>query len=380
MISNHFQAEELRTDLAKCVIGPYHPALPGLCRMTLDLDGEYIVKAALETGFLHRGLEKAIQLHSWQSAIVYADRVDPENAIVGELALCCAVEEIGRFPVPERAKKIRLILLELSRVSSHLLFIAKLARITETETALHYALRDREKALDLFELLTGARFALNYLRYGGVAADVTEGFLERVLEFCELMKGRIKEYNDLLSYHRVFIQRTMGIGVISPEQVLRLGLTGPTARSSGVTLDLRKTEGQPDYSGLDFDVPVGQGESGFKGDAYDRFLVRVRELTQSLRILKQLSENIPSGPHCELVCGRDFSLVRGEAYSRVEGPRGFFGCYVYSAGGGRPARVQFRTPSTHAILGISEFLEGMRLEDMAVFLASLDLSIAEVDR
>lgn len=372
--------ETLPTDYASWIIGPYHGALPGPMRLRLRLDGEIIVTAEAETGFLHRGLEKAMELHLWGAAPAYADRLDPETAAFQELALCRAVEEIAEISVPERAAIIRLIAGELTRISSHFAFIARLARAVNAETMLHYVLRDRERILDLFELLTGARFALNFLRYGGVAADVTDGFLERVLETCELVRFRLKEYNDLFSFNEAFLRRTVYIGVIPGDFARQLGVSGPNARASGVMTDLRKEDPRSGYERIDFEVPLGQGDGGTVGDAYDRYLVRLREIAQSVEILKQLVEDLPRGPYCSLNPGAEPAIPAGEAYARVEGPRGLIGCHVVSDGGLRPARVQYRVPSMAALRAIPAIVAGARLEDLPVILASLDLSLAEVDR
>ena len=369
--------EVLRTDLTHWTIGPYHGGLPGPMRLRLRLDGEIIVAAEVETGFLHKGLEKAFEKQLWQSGLVYADRVDPEGASFGELAFCLAVEEIASLEVPARAKAIRVIACELSRISSHFAYIARVARAVGSETMFHYVLRDREKILDLFELLTGARFSTNFLRFGGVASDVTEGFIERVLEACDLIRLRLKEYNDLLTYNHAFMRRTSGIAVLTAAQVGRLGMSGPNARASGVGFDVRRGHAYCGYDALDFEVPVISGEPG---DAHGRFLLRLREVDQSVEILRQVVDALPTGPYDSIKVTHEFKAPAGEGYSRIESSRGLMGCHVVSDGGLKPTRVHFRTPSIAGILAIPELLPGARLGDLPVVLASLDIVMAEVDR
>ncbi len=371
--------ECLGTDQTSWEIGPYHSALPGNMRLRLSLDGEVITGASLETGFQHRGLEKALESHFWQAAIPYCDHLDPEGALHGELALCLAAEQIGEIPVPARAERIRVIVAELTRISCHFVYIARMARATGSDTMLHYVLRDREKILDLFELLTGARFSLNFLRFGGVAADVTEGFIERILETCELIRIRLKEYNDLFSFNHAFLRRSTGVGLITREQARRYGVTGPNLRSTGVRFDARKSHPYSDYKKIDFEVPIGGSEEGV-GDSHDRFLLRLREITQSLELLKQATETIPSGSFENAKITREFTLPKGEAYSRIESSRGLLCCHLVSDGGLKPSRVSFRTPSVAHVQIIPEVLRGTRLEDLPVILASLDINIAEVDR
>lgn len=376
--------ELFRSDVTQWVIGPYHAALSGPMRISLKLDGEVIVDGVIETGFSHRGLEKSFELHPWISSVAYADRLDSEGSVFAELALCLAVEEICELKVTPRAQAIRLILAELTRISSHLAYLARMARAASAETALHYILRDREKVLDLFELITGSRFNVNFLRFGGVASDVTEGFIERVVEICELVRIRIKEYNDLFSFNHSFLKRTVGVGVITAEQAKRHGVTGPNARASGVSLDYRK--GQPGlsvptgYEKIDFEICLGTGDLGVLGDAHDRFLLRLRELSTSIEILRQLAESVPFGEYAATRVTRDFAVPRGEAYARVESARGLLGCYVASDGTDKPARVQFRTPSIASISLLPELLVGSRVEDIPILIASLDLSVSEVDR
>ena len=370
----------LDTDLISLKLGPYHPSLPGTMIINLKLDGELITQADIETGFLHKGLEKVFELHTWQSSISYADRLDPEGAAFAELALCLAVEEIGEIPVPARAQMIRIMFNELARISCHMSYLVKVARACGSETLFHFVARDREKVLDLFELLTGVRFAHNYLRFGGVALDVTEGFLERVLEVSDLVRVRMKEYNDVLTYNKIFLNRSSGVGVISQAIVDASGMSGPNARASGLHRDLRKQAPYSSYTAVDFEVPVGRSEGGNLGDAHDRFVLRLREIDQSISILKQVVEQLPSGDYlCQRVT-RDFILPAGEAYSRVESSRGILGCYIVSEGGTHPCRVHFRVPSISQLIAIPFVAQGLRIEDLPLVLASLDISVTEVDR
>ncbi len=377
---NLTQPESLKTDLTTWIIGPYHGSLPAPMRLSLSLDGEMISDCQVETGFLHRGLEKSCELHSWRAAVAYSDHLDPECAIFGELVLCLAVEQLSELEVPERAQSIRVILSELARISGHLSFMVRMAKAVGSETIIHYLLRDRERILDLFELLTGARFSLNFLRFGGVSADVTDGFIERVLEVCELIRIRMKEYNDLFTFNFGFLKRTAQVVPISKRLVLASGMTGPNARASGIDLDVRKKFPYSGYSKLDFSVPVGRGDSGILGDVHDRFLIRLREITESMEILKQLLDVVPSGEHLNRKFKKDFVVPAGEAYARVESSRGLLGCHVVSDGGPTPSRIQFRTPTVANLMAIPQVVRGIRIEDLPVVLASLDLGIAEADR
>ena len=374
------QFEILDTDLTDWEIGPYHGSLPAPMRLKLRLDGEVIAKCKVDTGFLHRGLEKNFELHSWRSAIAYSDHLDPEVAVFGELALCLAVEEIADIVVHPRAQCIRLILSELSRISAHLSYIVRMGKSVGSETIIHYVLRDREKILDLFELLTGARFSINFLRFGGVRADVTDGFIERVFEVCEMIRVRMKEYNDLFTFNHGFLKRTLSVGVLSHELIERCGITGPNARASGISFDVRKVSPYLGYDQLDFQVPVGQGEGGVIGDVHDRFLLRLREMSQSIEILKQLAESVPSGEFINSKLEKECIVPPGEAYSRIESSRGLLGCHVVSDGKANPNRVQFRTPTVGNLMAIPSLVTGIKLEDLPVVLASLDLGIAEADR
>jgi NADH-quinone oxidoreductase subunit D len=230
------------------------------------------------------------------------------------------------------------------------------------------------------ELLTGARFSLSFLRYGGVAADVTEGFIERVLEVCELLRIRIKETNDVLTFNEAFMSRTAFVGALPRDLIQSRGMTGPIARASRLPFDVRKAHPYSGYQAIDFEVPLGQGEVGTVGDAHDRFVIRLREIEQSIEILRQAVEEMPSGDFSNGRIGRDFVVPQGEAYSRVESSRGLLGCHVVSDGKKTPSRIQFRVPSLGVVQSIEDFLRGAKVEDFPVILASLDLGVSEVDR
>ncbi len=373
-------SECIDTDLTSWKIGPYHGALPGPIQVHMELDGEIIVSAKVETGFLHRGLEKELELHSWQVAMVYVDHLDPEGAAFAEQVLCLAVEEIGDIFVPPRACTIRVIVQELSRISVHLNYMARLARSVGADTVIHYILRDREKILDLFELLCGARFSLNYFRFGGVRSDMTEGFVERIFELCDLLKVRLKEYNDLFSFNLAFLERAAALGILSMEMAFRHGVTGPNARAVGISFDVRKTHPYSGYAELDFNIPTGGGTGKTSGGVYERFILRIREIEQSVEILRQAAEKITPGAYLDPKWERNPSIPSGEAYSRVESARGLLGCHVVSDGGAVPNRIQFRPPSIGLIEVFPQLIGGTRIEDLPVVLASLDISISEIDR
>ena len=372
--------ELLKTDFTLWEMGPFHSALPGPMKLKLTLDGEVIAHAETETGFAHRGVEKSLELHPWHSSMVYADRLDADGAVFTEFAYCLAGEELGQLEVPARGQAIRVLLSELARVSSHLLFLVKVARSVGAQALIHYALRDRERILDLFELLTGARHSINFMRFGGVAADVTDGFVERVLEATVVLRERIKEYNDLFTFNHTFIKRAAGTGILTREVALEAGVSGPNARAAGISVDVRKDQPYSGYERLDFEVPEGHGEAGFLGDVHDRLLLRLREMAQSLSLLGDVCESLPEGDFCALRTDRDFTIPRGESYARIEGSRGRLGCYLVSDGERFPLRVQFRGPSTATLSCLPVFLRGVRLEDLPLVLASFDLSIPEVDK
>lgn len=361
-------------------LGPYHSSLPGPMRLRLNFDGETVSSCQVETGFLHRGLEKVCELHYWPGAIVYIDHLDPEAAIFGELVFCLAIENIAELIIPARARAIRIILSELARISSHLFYFVRVAKTVGSETLVHYALRDREKILDLFELLTGARFSINFLRFGGVNADVTEGFIEKVFEVCDLMQLRTKEYNDLFTFNRSFLKRTACLAPLSMDQVLNFGITGPNARASGFDFDVRKRFSYLAYDQVDFLVPLGLGQAGMIGDVHDRFTVRLREIAQSSEIIKQILDNLPDGDYINPSVNLNSVIPPGESYSRVESSRGLLGCHVVSEGLAFLNRVQFRVPSMANFEIIPHLLKKIHIEDVPIVLASLDLSVAERDR
>ncbi|MBC7387288.1 MAG: NADH-quinone oxidoreductase subunit D [Cryobacterium sp.] len=312
--------------------------------------------------------------------MLIADRVDAETAYSAELAYSMAVEEVCGIAVPRRAQVIRLILCELGRVGSHLGFLARLALATGFETVSHYILRERELVLDLLELMTGRRFNPNFFRFGGVSADITEGFIERIHEATRLIEIRLREYHALMIENRAFVDRLAWQGVLSADAVQLRGLTGPSARASGVRFDVRKAEPYSGYDQLDFRVPIGSGARGTTGDGFDRVIIRLEEIRESLLLLSHAVDSVPPGEFIGKFPTPDFTVPAGEAYSRVEAPRGLLSCHVVSDGGFHPLRVQWRTPSLVNIEIIPEVLKGVTIQDVPVVLATFDLSIAEVDR
>jgi NADH-quinone oxidoreductase subunit D len=377
-----FEPELLRVPIAPLQIGPFDPMLFGTMRLRLSMDGEVITQATVETGWTRRSIENRIQQSPWPSLLPYTNKIDPENAVFGELVACLAIEDLLQVEVSDRASAIRVILSELTRIASHLKYVVQIGRAVGSEAIFHYALRDRERILDLLELLTGARLSLHFLRIGGVKEDVTEGFIERILETCEMIKSRIKEYNDVLTFNQVFLGRTTYLGVLSEELALEKGVTGPNARASGLRVDLRRDEPYALYGKLDFYSPLGTGEFGIRGDCHDRFLIRLREIEQSVEIIRQIAELTPVGAHLNGDALKKFheGVPAGSSTRRVESPRGIVECQIESEGGPFPSKFSYFAPSTAHLRCIPDLLEGSRLEDLPVILASLDYSVSEVDQ
>lgn len=360
-------------------IGPHHSAAIGPFRVQVRTDGEMVVDAIPDVGYLHRGIEKIAERMTWMGFMPYTDRVDYLAGIHCNLAYALAVETLSQVEVPERASSIRVITSELNRIGSHLLSLGYFANRLGSATAFMYALRDREKINNLFEMLCGARLTYSYIRIGGVAADVTEGFIEKTYEFVDYLLPKLKEYNDLLSNNRVFTGRLANVGVVPLAMAINSGVTGPILRASGLKHDSRKLTPYSGYQKYDFDVPVGKGEHGVVGDAFDRHMVRIREIEQSATIIRQALDSLPSGSFLTPL-PRVFKAPKGEAYAAVESPRGAFGVYICSTGEKHPFRLKFRTPSFAVLNLFPEILRNVQLSDVATIVGSLDIMVSEVDR
>jgi NADH-quinone oxidoreductase subunit D len=339
------------------------------------MDGEVIVDAECDMGYLHRGVEKLAENRTYPMIIVLSDRDDYLSAMNNNWAFCLAVEKLLKVEIPARADYIRVIVGELNRIASHLVFYGTFGIDIGAFTPFLYAFgRDREEILDLFEEICGARITYNFIRVGGVAGDVPEGWIGRVKAFIERMKPRLKDYDNVLSFNPIFMDRTVGIGKISAQRALDWGLSGPALRASGVPLDLRKDHPYGVYKDFKFDVPVGKN-----GDCYDRFLVRRKDIDESLRIIEQACDKFPDGP----VMGKVLKMYRppaGEVYAQVDGPRGWLGNYIVSDGTDRPYRLHIRPPSLINLQSLKEVVKGWKVPDVVAILGSLDFVLGEVDR
>lgn len=362
-------------------VGPYSPYFAGPLKINFQLDGEVIVKAEVERGFAHKGLESLIENRRWEQIIPLVSRLDLESSCYGELVFCLAIERLLELEIPKRAKLIRVVICELTRIACHLKFFSQVAQSVEAPTVVHYLLRDREKILDLFELLTGSRFSLSLFKVGGVTTDTTEGFLDRVMALTDLIQYRIKEYNDVFSFNYGFLRRSCGIGVLSQEVANSFGVTGSNLRASGMRYDVRKFRPYSAYDELEFSLPLGQGEYGIQGDCNDRYLVRLRELTESIQLIRQSCQAIRPGDCDSGFKIQDFqSVPAGEVYEEVESPRGTLGCLIQSSGQLGPRGFRFNVPSLGHIQALEEILVGERMENVALITSSMGISIPELDR
>jgi len=356
-------------------MGPQHPSTHGVFRLIMQLDGETVVGVKPVMGYLHRSTEKLGEARTYVQGVTLTDRMDYLSPMTTNWAYAMAIEKLAGLEVPERAEYIRVIVSELSRIASHQVAIGTFgADVGTWFTPLVYCFREREEILDLFMLCAGVRMNPSYIRHGGVARDLSEEFLARCQAFIDKMPAKIDEYESLLTKNEIFIARTKGIGMLPPELCKEYSVTGPIARASGIAYDIRRAEPYGIYDRFDYEVPVR-----FGGDAYDRYLVRVQELRESVRIVRQALRDIPPGD----IRGRMPKILRppkGEAYARIEGPKGEIGFYLISDGSTSPYRYKVRAPSYINLTVLSQLTIGHKVADAVVILGSFDIVMGEVDR
>lgn len=367
----------LKTDEMILNMGPHHPSTHGVLRLAVRLDGETVQHLEPVFGYLHRNHEKIGERNTWIQNIPYTDRLDYINGMTNNLAYVIAMEKLLGWEVPERAEYIRVIMAEFMRIVNHLVATGFFGNdVGIYMTASLYGLEERELILDLFEAVSGARMMFNYMRPGGVAADLPEGWVERALALVEdRLPRKIEMMQTMLTENEIVKARSVGVGVLSPQDAISLGCSGPVLRASGVPYDIRRAEPYSIYDRFDFDVAVRYG-----GDAYDRIRVRFDEMWQSLRILKQALRSIPEGPIQAKKLTPLLKLPAGEAYGRIEAPKGELGFYLVSDGSANPYRYHIRATSLINLGALSQLTRGMKIADVVVILASIDLTMGEVDR
>jgi NADH-quinone oxidoreductase subunit D len=368
------QTTELGADELVINMGPQHPSTHGVLRVKLRVDGERIIGTECVIGYLHRGVEKIAEHRSYAQFGPYVDRMDYVAAVSNGLGYCEAVEKLLGTEAPPRAKVVRTILAELQRMASHLLWLGTHALDIGALTPLFYCFREREEILKIFEKYCGARLTTPAFRIGGLLYETYDGFEEDVKRFCNDFARRIDEYETLLTSNRIWLGRTRGIGVISAEDAIALGLTGPALRGSGVPWDIRKAMPYAAYDQFEFDIPAGQ-----TGDTYDRYLVRMEEMRQSRRICLQAVDAIPAGPIMAKV-GKVLKPPPGEVYHAIEAPKGELGYYMVSDGTTQAYRTRIRPPSFINLQALDKMCRGHLVADVVAIIGTLDIVLGEVDR
>ncbi|MFI5273159.1 MAG: NADH dehydrogenase (quinone) subunit D [Ktedonobacterales bacterium] len=389
----------MRRDTMTINMGPQHPSTHGVLRMILTLDGETIIKAQPDIGYLHTGIEKTAENKSYFKALVLTDRMDYLAPLCNNLGFSLAVEKLLGIEVPERALYARVVLTELQRIASHLVWLGSSALDLGAQSVFLYCFRERELILDIFELCSGVRMMTSYIMPGGLQADLPEGFEAQARAFVRLFPARLREYHDLLTNNRLWIDRTKGVCTLSAQDAIRFGCSGAVLRGSGVAYDVRKFFPYAGYERFEFDIPVGTN-----GDVYDRYLVRMLEMDQSLRIVQQALDALPGGawqvadpkiipPPKYLVSSNMEALIHhfklytegyrppaGEVYLRTESPKGELGFYLVSDGSARPYRMHVRAPSFANLQSLSTMIQGAMVADVVAAIGSIDIVLGEVDR
>jgi NADH-quinone oxidoreductase subunit D len=364
-------------ELLEVSMGPHHPSTHGVFRMDVALDGERVVRLRPIFGYLHRNHEKLGEGQSYLSSMPYTDRLDYFCSLSNNWAYALAVEKLSGQQVPERAEYLRVILAELTRFQNHASSIGFLIQeMGASGTPLMYAFREREKILDLFEELTGARMMCNYMRFGGCRVDASPAWLDRARARVVALPGFVDEFERLLATNEILMARCQGVGVLRPELAINAGVTGPMLRASGVGYDIRKVDGYGIYNRFSFRVPLGE-----HGDVYDRFMVRLLEMRESVKILEQALKEIPEGPVMDpRLKLRNFRPKPGEAYGRIESPKGELGFYLISDGGPNPYRYRVRPPSLINLTILEDMCLGHSVADVVLISGSVDIVLGEVDR
>jgi NADH-quinone oxidoreductase subunit D len=391
--------ESTSNNLYEINFGPQHPAAHGVLRLVLQLDGEIVERADPHIGFLHRGTEKLIEYKTYLQALPYFDRLDYVSPMCQEHAFALATEKLLGVSVPQRAQYIRVLFSELTRILNHILNITTFAMDVGAITPLLWGFEDRERLMEFYDRASGSRMHANYFRPGGVHQDLPVGLVEDIYQFVDGYHKSIDDMETLLTENRIFKQRTVDIGVVSKEQALDWGFTGPMLRASGVPWDLRRSQPYDVYGEMDFDIPIGR-----HGDCYDRYLVRVEEMRQSLRIMKQAIEKMPEGPvmtedkkvappsrdemkhsmesliHHFKLFTEGYHVPAGETYTAVEAPKGEFGVYLIADGTNRPYRCKIRATSYPFLQALDFMAKGHMIADVAAIIGSMDIVFGEIDR
>jgi NADH-quinone oxidoreductase subunit D len=380
-------------------MGPQHPSTHGVLRLIVELDGEIVVNAIPDIGFLHTGVEKNMEAKTFIKALVMTDRLDYLNNMGNNLVYCLAIEKLMDVQVPPRARVLRVLLAELERISSHLVWLGTHAADIASQSMLFYCFREREKILAIKEMISGQRMMTSYIRPGGLWRDVPAGFEDAVRDFIDYLPRRLDEYEALLTNNPIWLDRTKNVGVIDAETALKWGLTGPTLRGSGVNLDLRKNQPYSGYEEYEFEVPLGRN-----GDVYDRYYVRMLEFRQSMRIIDQALKKLPKGPvmtsnrkvappprselgrsmeaviHHFKLWTEGFNAPKGEVYVATESPRGELGVLLAGNGGPKPHRCYWRTPSFVNLQALNVMSAGHFVADVVGIIGSIDIVLGDVDR
>jgi NADH-quinone oxidoreductase subunit D len=367
-------SSDIETQEFEVNMGPQHPSTHGVLRLVLNLDGEVITKVTPYFGYLHRNHEKIAENRTYTMYIPYSDRLDYLASMNMNMGYCGAVEKLARIKIPDRAEYIRVIMCELNRIASHLVWLGSYALDLGAWTPLLYCFREREKIMDLFEMTCGARLTYNYFRIGGVSADLPQGFIEQAQSFISYCRPRIKEYEELLTDNVIFLNRTKGIGILSQEMAINYGATGPNLRATGIKWDLRKTEPYSIYDKFNFNLPTGKAS-----DCWDRYKVRIDEMRESLKIVEQALETIPAGD----IMAKVPRIIRppvGELYYRTESPRGEIGFYIISDGTPKPYRMKVRSACFSNLSVLPELAKGWKVADIVAIGGSLDMVMGELDR
>ncbi len=360
-------------------MGPQHPSTHGVLRLKIHTDGEVVSKIEPIIGYLHRCFEKHCENLSYEQIVPFTDRCDYLASMHMDHAYSIAVEKLLDIELPERVEYIRVIIAELQRIASHLVAIGTFGLDVGAITPFTWTIRDRERVLDLFEALCGARLLYNYIWPGGVSHDLSPKFIQRTQEFLDYFETQIIEYNELLTGNKIFIERTADVGVMPADVAVNFGVTGPSLRGSGVAYDLRKTQPYSIYDKFEFNVPVGEGTMGTVGDSWDRYWVRMVEMEESIKIIRQAMASLPDGD-VHAAMPKKIRPAKGDVYSRYESARGDVGIFIQSNGKNVPLRLKMRSPAFCNLSVLGEIGEGWMISDIITILGSLDIVLGEIDR